>query len=89
MDDLIGLARKLRKNMTPQEHIMWNLLRNHRYKGLEFRRQQPIGNYIVDFVCRQKKLIIELDGGQHNEDEYIIKDNERTEYLKSLGLKEI
>ena len=85
MDELTEKARYLRKNMTPQENIMWNHLRNKRYKGLQFKRQEPINRYIVDFVCHSKKLIIEIDGGQHNEDKNILYDNERTKYLESLG----
>ena len=79
------LARILRKNQTPQEEKMWQLLRNHRYKNLAFKRQQPIGQYIVDFVCKEKKIIIEIDGGQHNEIETLEYDKERTLYLKSRG----
>ena len=67
MDKRNILARILRKQQTPQEAKMWNYLRNHRYKNLAFKRQHPIGNYIVDFICLEKKLIIEIDGGQHNE----------------------
>ena len=85
MDKMTELARKLRKNQTPQEEKIWQLLRNRRYKNLCFKRQRPIGNYIVDFVCREKKLIIEIDGGQHNQDKNIVYDKERTEYLEGLG----
>ena len=83
------LARELRKNQTPQEKKMWNMLRNHQFYGYEFRRQYPIGEYIVDFICREKKIIIELDGGQHNESSNIINDNKRTEFLNSLGYRVI
>ena len=83
------IARELRKNQTPQERKLWNILRNHQFCGYEFRRQYPIGDYIVDFICREKKIIIELDGGQHNEGENIINDVKRTEFLKSLGYKVI
>ena len=83
------LARILRKNMTPQEHILWQMLRNHKFYGLEFRRQYPISDYIVDFICREKKIIIELDGGQHNEPNEIISDTKRTDILNSLGYKVI
>ena len=62
MENNISNARELRKNMTPQERKMWNLLRNHNFYGYEIRRQYTIGNYIVDFVCRSKKIIIEIDG---------------------------
>ena len=81
------LARNLRKNQTPQEKKLWNLLRNHRFYGYEFRRQYPIGDYIVDFICRKKKIIIELDGSQHNESENIDKDKQRTEFLENKGYK--
>lgn len=80
------LARNLRKNQTIQERKLWNLIRNNQL-GVKFKRQHPIGDYIVDFVCREKWLIIELDGSQHNEDENILKDNQRTKYLESRGFK--
>ena len=87
MDRLTENAKLLRKNSTPQEEKLWNLLRTKKYKNLKFKRQQPIGKYIVDFVCREKWLIIELDGGQHNEEKNIIYDDERTKYLESIGFK--
>ena len=80
-------ARELRKNMTIQERKLWHILRNNAFYGLKFKRQVPIGNYVADFVCEQHNLIIELDGGQHNEPENIEKDKQRTEYLNSLGYK--
>ena len=89
MDNKINLARNLRKNSTPQEKLLWQIFRNHNFYGYEIRRQSPIGNYIVDFVCRDKKIIIEIDGGQHNELQNILNDNIRTEYLKSKGYKVI
>ena len=89
MDNKINLARNLRKNSTPQERLLWQIFRNHNFYGYEIRRQSPIGNYIVDFVCRDKKIIIEIDGGQHNEPQNILNDNIRTEYLKSKGYKVI
>lgn len=82
-------AKELRKNSTDVEKIMWEILRAKKFLGLKFKRQQPIGKYVVDFVCFDKKLIIELDGGQHNENENIINDNVRTKYLESLGYKVI
>ena len=78
-------ARNLRKNMTAQECKLWQLIRNRQFHGLRFLRQYIIGKYIADFVCREKKIIIELDGGQHNEEQNIILDTERTKYLKSKG----
>lgn len=82
-------SRELRLNQTDAEQKMWNLLRAKRFYGLKFKRQQPIGNYIADFVCFEKNLIIEIDGGQHNENENIIKDNTRTKYFENLGYKVI
>lgn len=60
-------AKALRKNQTDAEIALWRLVRNKRLGGLKFRRQHPIPPYIVDFICTEKKLIIELDGGQHAE----------------------
>ena len=71
--------------MTPQERKLWNILRNRQIKNLTFKRQYPIGDYIVDFICKEKWLIIEVDGGQHNTPEGIKYDKIRTEYLKSRG----
>ncbi|MBD9480612.1 endonuclease domain-containing protein [Pseudoxanthomonas sp. PXM02] len=59
-------AKQLRRNMTDAEHRLWNQLRAHRLDGEKFRRQQPIGPYIVDFVHFGARLIVEADGGQHN-----------------------
>lgn len=87
MDEKYLKARNLRKNSTPHERIMWNLLKNRQLNGMKFVRQYPIGKYIADFVCRDKKLVIELDGGQHNEDKNIIYDNERTKFIESKGYK--
>ena len=77
-------AMELRKELTPAEHTLWSHLRNDRL-GFNFRRQHAIGNFIVDFVCIKKKLIIELDGSQHLEQaEY---DKERTAFLNAKGYK--
>lgn len=78
-------AKKLRKSSTPMEVKLWNRLRSRRFMGLKFRRQCPLGSYIVDFVCIEKKIIIEIDGGQHNEDEQRDYDKRRTEFLNGLG----
>ncbi|MCM1338831.1 MAG: endonuclease domain-containing protein [Muribaculaceae bacterium] len=89
MNDKTVKARKLRKNMTEQERKLWQFLRKKSIDGLKFRRQYPIGNYIVDFICNEKKLIIEIDGGQHNEAQNITYDKERTEFLENKGYKVI
>ncbi|HBC0465995.1 TPA: endonuclease domain-containing protein [Legionella pneumophila] len=82
---LLKQARSLRKRSTDAENYLWYYLRAHRLKGYKFKRQVPIGNYIVDFVCIQRKLIVELDGGQHLlNKEY---DKDRTTYFSSLGYK--
>ena len=80
-------ARQLRKNQTPAERLLWQHLRNRNLNDHKFRRQHSIGNFIVDFCCLQKKLIIELDGGHHNEVEHQITDEIRTNYLMSEGYK--
>ncbi len=69
--------------MTDAEHRLWQHLRGHRFAGLKFRRQHPIGDYIVDFCCSEKHLIIELDGGQHATQSE--QDEARTAYLQHLG----
>ena len=60
-------AKSLRQNQTDAEQKLWYHLRAHRFMGLKFKRQKPLGHYIVDFICVEQKLIIELDGGQHAE----------------------
>ena len=89
MNEQIEKSRELRKNMTPQERKLWSILRNRQFFNYRFRRQFPIGQYIVDFICREKKIIIEIDGGQHNEQQNIEYDNNRTKYLNSEGYKVI
>jgi very-short-patch-repair endonuclease len=76
-------ARHLRKQSTDTEVYLWRYLRDRRMVGVKFRRQRPIGSYIVDFVCLERKLVIEVDGGQHAVDmEY---DQRRDEYLRDEG----
>jgi very-short-patch-repair endonuclease len=78
-------ATELRHNLTPAEEKLWAHLRTHRMADAHFRRQHAIGNYIVDFCAPRRKLIVELDGSQHLEQEEY--DAERTEFLKSKGYK--
>ena len=76
-------ARNLRKNQTNAESTLWAELRSRQLCGRRFKRQHPIGNYIVDFVCLESRLVVELDGGQHlASSEY---DETRTSYLSSRG----
>ena len=83
MNDIRTKARLLRKNMTRQERKLWNLLRNKQFYGYRFLRQYIIDNYIVDFICVSKKIIIEVDGGQHNEVKISQYDSKRTDYLSA------
>ena len=78
-------AKRLRKDMTDAERLLWQELRAHRLMGLSFRRQLPVGKYIVDFACPQQKLIIELDGGGHSEDAQMRHDAVRTKFLETEG----
>ncbi|MGB8657374.1 MAG: endonuclease domain-containing protein [Candidatus Zixiibacteriota bacterium] len=84
---LTGYARTLRKNMTDAERLFWSRIRRKQLKGYQFYRQKPIGNYILDFYCPKTRLIIELDGGQHCEEEGMKRDKKRDAYLKDIGLK--
>jgi very-short-patch-repair endonuclease len=72
----------MRREPTDAERKLWHALRDRRLDGLKFRRQVPIGNYIVDFICIEAKLIVEADGGQHAENTY---DGERDDWLKAQG----
>jgi adenine-specific DNA-methyltransferase len=76
-------ARELRKNMTEAERSLWRHLRLRQFGGHKFRRQQPIGRYIVDFVCLEKQLIVEVDGGHHSEQ--VAYDLERDTWLGKQG----
>jgi len=82
-------ARRLRKNMIEVEVKLWNHLRRRQIKGFQFFRQRPIGNYIVDFYAPEAKLVIEVDGGQHYEEEGLEYDEERDAFLEGHGLKVI
>ena len=62
---LLSNAKDLRKNLTEAEKLLWKHLRAKHMNGYKFRRQHPLGRYIADFICLEKKLVIELDGGQH------------------------
>jgi 2-methylaconitate isomerase len=78
-------ARELRKNMTDAERVAWQQLRYRQFDKHKFRRQAPIGPFIVDSVCFPQKLIVELDGGQHAERQQ--EDQARTQWLESQGFK--
>jgi len=82
-----GIARYLRKNLTRGEKILWDLLKNKNFEGLRFHRQHPIDNYIVDFCCNEKNLIIEIDGPLHDDEVRKSKDTIRQNYLELKGYK--
>ena len=83
-------AKKLREKMTKAEMILWDILRNRKLKGRKFRRQHPVGSFIVDFYCHEEKMVVELDGDHHITDP-VTKDYDerRTAYLQNRGLKVI
>jgi very-short-patch-repair endonuclease len=79
-------AKTLRKEETPTEKRLWYYLRRKQLKEFKFRRQQPIGPYIVDFYCPAQKLVIEIDGGIHYTDDAQTPDKDRQDYLETQGL---
>jgi very-short-patch-repair endonuclease len=85
----LKFSRKLRREESEAERNLWSRLRNHQIHGAKFRRQETLGDYIVDFVSFEKKLIIEIDGGQHNEAGIRKRDEVRTSWLESNGFKVI
>ena len=80
-------ARALRSNLTDAERRLWSRLRGKQVLGIQFYRQKPIGNFIVDFYAPTKRLVIELDGGHHFDTAQASYDRRRSEYLAKLGLK--
>ena len=83
----IETSRKLRKTQTDTEKKLWAVLRNRGLAGVKFRRQFPVGKYILDFYCPEYKLSIEADGGQHYEDEVRQRDELRIIELSKLGVE--
>ena len=81
--NILDRAKTLRKNLTDAERWLWQHLRNRGLSGYKFRRQHPISPFVVDFVCIEKRVVIELDGGQHAES--LESDSKRTEYLRMKG----
>ena len=79
-------ARSLRRNQTDAEKKLWYHLRDRRLDGWKFRRQHSVGPYVLDLYCADAKLVIEVDGGQHDYDEHRNHDEKRTAYLISQGL---
>jgi very-short-patch-repair endonuclease len=83
----VAFARRLRSEMTDAERVLWRRLRSRQMEGAKFRRQEPIGPYVVDFVSVQERLIVEIDGGQHNEENARQRDQKRTEWLRENGYR--
>ena len=85
LDKMIALGKVLRKRPTDAEQLLWNKLRQKQLEGFKFRRQQPIDHYIVDFVCFERRIVIEVDGGQHamQKEDDILRDT----YLTQQGFQ--
>src|SRR3990167_1470122 len=83
---LVKQAQEMRKNSTPAEEVMWEILRDRQFLEMKFRRQHQIGDYVVDFYCHEKRLVVELDGPVHSAHERIKVDQKRDGYLRSQGL---
>ena len=83
-DRRTATAKALRRHMTDAEQRLWRHLRAHRLEGAKFKRQQPLGPYVVDFVCFESRLVIEVDGGQHQDSEA---DASRDAWLREQGFR--
>ena len=81
------LSRALRNNMTGTEPLLWARLRGRKLEGWKFRRQHPIGEYIVDFACPSARLVVELNGYSHGFEEQVAYDENRQRYLEAQGYK--
>jgi very-short-patch-repair endonuclease len=81
----LNLAKSFRQRQTDAENLLWNQLRDRKLNGVKFRRQHCIGKYIVDFACLKNKLIVEIDGGQHNSPIKKADDEQRTAWLEAEG----
>ena len=83
----IEKAKQLRKKSTDTERVLRRVLRSRQLGGCKFRRQQLLGPFIVDFVCLETRLVVEVDGGQHNEDEDLAHDQGRSQWLEREGFR--
>ena len=84
---IVPFAKELRKNMTKEErHLWYDFLRSY---PIKFTRQKVLGKYIADFYCAKANLVVELDGSQHYEDDGLMNDEKRTQYLEQYGIKVI
>ena len=80
-------AKDLRQEQTQTEIILWSKLRNRQFEGLKFRRQHPVGQFVVDFYCHEKRLVVEVDGGIHEKEDVKERDENREFELKNFGLR--
>jgi very-short-patch-repair endonuclease len=80
-------ARAMRRDLTPTERILWQALRQRRLAGLRFRCQYPLGPFILDFCCPERRLVVELDGAGHREADQLEYDELRTQHLQSYGYR--
>ena len=83
------IRKRLRKNQTNVERIIWSKLRNQQLNGFKFFRQYSVGRYVLDFYCPKVRLAIEIDGGWHNKSDVRARDHERTDFLKLHNIKVI
>mgnify|MGYP003947218511 CR=1 FL=1 len=83
--DPTDFARELRQRQTRAEEALWKALRGRRLDGLKFRRQHPVGRYFADFACEPLRLVVELDGGVHDQDEAHLNDYLRQQEMEALG----
>ena len=86
---MLRRAQQLRTSSTAGERLLWSILRAKRLAGLKFRRQHVVGNYIADFVCLRARLVIEVDGATHGDDQATLRDAKRTEEIEASGYKVI
>jgi len=82
----LRFIRSLRKKITDAERLLWSLLRDRQLEGFKFRRQHPVGKYVLDFYCHEARLDVELDGGQHNEIDQRKQDEARSFFLAKEGI---
>jgi len=85
--ELVAAARDLRARQTPAERILWDALRGRKLDGFKFRRQYPLGSYVLDFVCVEQRLVVELDGAHHAGEDQLRHDQQRTAHLEHFGYR--
>ena len=83
----VSRARSLWRDQTEAEKCLWGRLRGRRLNGYKFVRQEPIGPFVADFLCRERKLVVEVDGATHSEAHEIAYDERRSKYLRALGYR--